>query len=70
MGHLKRVRYKSRSRKVGERPGMINPPDDAVKPIIKVYSYNEHELVTDEGHDLKIVLDQLKNAQIIPTGSR
>jgi magnesium transporter len=60
MGNIKRVRYKSRSRKVGERPGMINTPIDAVKPIIKVYSYNEHELITDEGHDMKVVLAQLK----------
>jgi magnesium transporter len=62
MSHIKRVRYRTATnkQKVGERPGAINIPDDALKPIISVYSYNAKELVTAQGHDIKVVLDQFK----------
>ncbi|MFD2871211.1 magnesium/cobalt transporter CorA [Mucilaginibacter ximonensis] len=61
MGHIKRVRYRTVKRqKVGERPGAINIADDALKPIITVYSYNEKELVCADGHELKVILDQFK----------
>ncbi|MDB5029687.1 magnesium/cobalt transporter CorA [Mucilaginibacter sp.] len=60
MSNIKRVRYKTRKRTVGERPGAINIPDDALKPIIAIYSYNENELVTAEGHDIKVILSQFK----------
>lgn len=59
---LKRIRYKTRKRKVevGARPGSITIPDDALKPIIMVYSYNEQELVSSEGKDLEVILSQFK----------
>jgi magnesium transporter len=60
MSHIKRVRYKTSSRKVGERPGTISIPDGAVKPLISVYSYNEKELVSSEGSDIKVILSQFK----------
>jgi magnesium transporter len=60
MGHIKRVRYKANKQAVGERPGAINIPDDAVRPVIHVYSYNEKELITADGHDIKVILDQFK----------
>jgi magnesium transporter len=60
MSNIKRVRYKKIDRKIGEQPGVFNIDADALKPIIMVYSYNAHELVTDEGHDIKVVLAQLK----------
>jgi magnesium transporter len=59
--HVKRVRYTVKHKNnVGERPGSINIPDDAVKPILTIFSYNEKELVTSEGSDIKVVLDQFK----------
>lgn len=61
MGHIKRVRYKTVKRQnVGERPGTITIADDALKPIVTVYSYNIHELVCTDGHDLKVILAQFK----------
>ncbi len=48
---------------VGEQPGSINIPDDAVKPKIAIFSYNEKELVTSEGHNIKVVLDQFKKCR-------
>ncbi len=63
MSHIKRVRYRTAKLKVGERPGVVNIPDDALKPIIDVYSYNEKELVKAEGHDIKVILDQFKKCK-------
>ncbi|GAA4087593.1 magnesium/cobalt transporter CorA [Mucilaginibacter panaciglaebae] len=64
MGNIKRVRYKTKRRQiVGERPGTISIADDALKPIITVYSYNEKELVCADGHDLKVILDQFKKCK-------
>jgi len=60
-GNLKRLRLKKHKHagNVGDRPGTINIPDDALKPIISVYSYNKDELVTCEGKDIKTALKQL-----------
>jgi magnesium transporter len=60
MSHIKRVRYKTAVRKVGERPGAINIPDGALKPRISIYSYNEKELISSEGDHINVVLAQLK----------
>jgi magnesium transporter len=61
---FKRIRYNPRRRTggdvIGERPGTINIPDDAVKPIISIYSYNEKELVKCEGKSIDEVFKQLK----------
>jgi magnesium transporter len=59
---VNRIRYNPRRRagKVGEQPGLITIPDDAVAPIISVYSYNSKELVTSEGKKIKVVMDQFK----------
>jgi magnesium transporter len=61
--HIKRVRYKTRKRTVGERPGSINIPEDALKPLISVFSYNEKELVSSQGENVKVVLDQFKKCR-------
>ena len=62
---IKRIRYNPRrtNQKIGERPGVINIPDDAVQPLISIYSYNDKELVTDEGKSIKVVLDQLNKCR-------
>ncbi len=59
---LKRIRYKTRKHRVevGAKPGSINIPDDALKPMIMVYSYNEKELVASEGKTLEVILAQFK----------
>ncbi|WP_214070299.1 magnesium/cobalt transporter CorA [Mucilaginibacter sp. dw_454] len=64
MGHIKRVRYRTvKHQNVGERPGAITIADDALKPIITVYSYNEKELITADGHDMKVILEQFKKCK-------
>jgi magnesium transporter len=59
---IKRVRYKVQRHQgnVGDRPGTIVIPDGALKPHISMFSYNETELVTSEGKDIKVILNQLK----------
>ena len=63
--HIKRVRYRPRRHigNVGDRPGSIIIPEDAVKPLITIYSYNEEELVTDKGKEIKVILDQFKKCR-------
>jgi magnesium transporter len=60
--NIKRIRYKTRKTKidVGAKPGSIIIPDDALKPIVMVYSYNEKELVSSEGKTLEGILAQFK----------
>ncbi|HVW94742.1 MAG TPA: magnesium/cobalt transporter CorA [Mucilaginibacter sp.] len=59
---IKRIRYNPRRKvgNIGERPGVVVIPDDAVAPIISVFSYNANELVSSEGKDIKVVFDQFK----------
>jgi magnesium transporter len=59
---IKRIKYNPRRKagNVGERPGVIVIPDDAVAPVIAVFSYNAKELVKSEGKSIKVVLDQFK----------
>jgi len=56
------MRYDPRRKagKIGESPGAIIIPEDALKPLISVYSYNAKELVHSEGKNIKVVLDQFK----------
>ena len=59
---IKRIRYKTRRHPidVGAKPGTINIHDDALKPVIMVYSYNERELVSSEGKTMEVILAQFK----------
>jgi magnesium transporter len=57
---LKRVKIRRRAGNVGDKPGMIRVPEGALKPHIRIYSYNERELVKAEGEDISVVLNQLK----------
>ncbi|MES2274679.1 MAG: magnesium/cobalt transporter CorA [Bacteroidota bacterium] len=45
---------------VGDSPGMIHIAEDAMKPHINIYSYNEEELVTSKGTNIEVILDQFK----------
>ncbi|MES2807619.1 MAG: magnesium/cobalt transporter CorA [Bacteroidota bacterium] len=63
MSHIKKVHQKKVNRTVGERPGVFSIAADALKPVISVYSYNEEEVVSDKGNDIKIVLAQLKKCK-------
>lgn len=60
--YTKRMHYKHRKHhiKVGERPGSIVIPDDAVLPQIIIYSFNEDDLQTSQGTDMKTITTQLK----------
>src|ERR1700744_383647 len=62
---VKRIRYKHRPNRivVGAKPGSIDVPEDSLKPVIMVYSYNEKELVTSEGATLEVILDQFKKCK-------
>ncbi|AMR33074.1 magnesium and cobalt transport protein CorA [Mucilaginibacter sp. PAMC 26640] len=58
----KRVKFKHRKHNnaVGARPGTINIPDDALKPKIVIYSFNDDDLQTREGSDMKTITEQFK----------
>jgi magnesium transporter len=60
---IKRVRYKTSKREVGERPGSITIDENALAPRITIYSYNEKELVTSEGKSIKVIIDQFKKCR-------
>src|ERR1700744_665265 len=59
---IKKFRYNPRRKMgvIGDQPGAIVIPDDALPSLISVHSYNEKELVTEEGKSLKTILDQFK----------
>ncbi|BAU56203.1 magnesium/cobalt transporter CorA [Mucilaginibacter gotjawali] len=59
---LKRIQYNPRRRAgvIGESPGVVIPPEDALKPLITIFSYNAKELVSSEGKDIKVIFDQFK----------
>jgi magnesium transporter len=59
---IKRIRYKKHPHRiqVGAKPGSIDIPDGALKPVIMVYSYNEKELISSEGKTLEVILSQFK----------
>lgn len=48
---------------VGDAPGMIRIPDDALKPKISVYSYNADEVVTSSGNDIGVIMDQFNKCK-------
>lgn len=60
----KRISFKPKRKKrlgnVGDTPGMIHIAEDALKPHINIYSYNEEELVTSKGANIDVILDQFK----------
>ncbi|MDN3547731.1 magnesium/cobalt transporter CorA [Mucilaginibacter aquaedulcis] len=59
---IKRVKYKVRklAGNVGDSPGLIVIPEDAVKPHIAIFSYNKDDLIISEGKSIKVILDQFK----------
>ncbi|QQL51119.1 magnesium/cobalt transporter CorA [Mucilaginibacter ginkgonis] len=46
--------------KVGDMPGTLTFPDDALKPKIVVYSYNADEVQSSSGSDIEVILKQFK----------
>lgn len=59
---IPRFKFKNNKRlgEVGDMPGMIRVADDALKPKIAVFSYNEHEVQCAEGQDLGVILKQFE----------
>jgi magnesium transporter len=58
-----RIKFRSNKKRlgnVGDSPGMIHIAEDALKPHINIYSYNEKELVTSKGTNIAVILDQFK----------
>jgi magnesium transporter len=55
-----RLKHKNHPGNVGDAPGMIHIAEDAIKPHINIYSYNEEELVTTEDADIASITDQFK----------
>lgn len=55
------VRHKTKKRmgNVGDSPGMIHIAEDAIKPHINVFSYNQDELVTCKGTDIPGIMEQI-----------
>lgn len=61
----KRVRHKvhRRAGNVGDRPGLIRVPENALKPQITIFSYNENELHSHKSEGLGTIFDQLEKCQ-------
>lgn len=63
----RKPRTGSKSRKhlgnVGDSPGMIHIAENAMKPHINVFSYNDQELVTSKGDDIVVIIDQIKKCK-------
>jgi len=59
---IPRLRFKTNKRlgEVGDMPGTIRIADDALKPKITVFSYNEQEVQCAEGQDLAVILKQFE----------
>jgi magnesium transporter len=60
---IKRIRYNPRRHQdnlIGESPGTINIPKDALPPAISIASYNAQELINSDGKDINVVLDQVE----------
>jgi magnesium transporter len=59
---IKRVKYKVNRRQgnVGDSPGMIVIPEDALKPHIAIFSYNKDDLITSEGKNIHVILNQFQ----------
>ncbi|WDF53495.1 magnesium/cobalt transporter CorA [Mucilaginibacter sp. KACC 22063] len=58
---VKRSRIKHRrAGRVGDTPGMIRIPEDALKPRITVFSYNGNELVTSSGESISVIIEQFE----------
>jgi magnesium transporter len=39
---------------------MIHIAEDALKPTISIFSYNEDEVITSKGDDMGVILEQFK----------
>lgn len=59
---VKRLRYNARRTAgvVGQSPGVVITPEDALKPLIGIISYNARETISSKGQDIKVVFDQLE----------
>jgi magnesium transporter len=44
---------------IGDSPGSIHIDEDSLKPILKLYSYNQDEVEESEGHAFESILKQL-----------
>ena len=58
----KRLKVKTRKHEevIGEMPGSVNVPKDALKPQIEIYSYNQNEVKEAKGAGIDVVLNQIK----------
>jgi magnesium transporter len=48
---------------VGDSPGMVHIDEDAVKPVLRLYSYNKDEVQQSDGSNFKAVLSQLDHCK-------
>jgi len=62
---IRRIKIKPKKRigNVGDSPGMIRIAEDAVKPHISVFSYNQDEVVTSNGNDISVIINQIKKCK-------
>lgn len=58
----KRISFKTKKHigNVGDSPGMIHIAEDAIKPHINVFSYNQDELVSSKGTDIAGIMAQFE----------
>jgi magnesium transporter len=58
--HRFKLQPKKRLGNVGDSPGMIHIAEDALKPTISIFSYNEDEVITSKVDDMGVILEQFK----------
>ena len=65
MAKFKRLRIKSASKygNIGDSPGAIHISEDALKPVLKLYSYNKDEVEESDGQTFKSILKQLDHCK-------
>lgn len=53
--------FKKKYGNVGDSPGMIHIDEDAMKPVLRLFSYNKEEVQESDGQTFESVLKQLDN---------
>lgn len=61
----KRISFKTKKHigNVGDSPGMIHIAEDAIKPRLTIFSYNEKEVVSSTGDDIAVILNQFAKCE-------
>ena len=63
---INRLKVRQNNKKygnIGDMPGAIHIAEDALKPVLKLFSYNKDEVQESIGNDFEPILKQLKHCK-------